>query len=65
LGTTRIWWDGKLVGQATSASLGDDDATLLRAAVFGAVYTQNAAGYPVEVYVDDIVIADGYINPVP
>jgi hypothetical protein len=64
-GTTRIWWDGKLVGQATSPLLGDDDPALGRGAAFGAVYTQNAAGYPIEVYVDDIVIADGYINPVP
>lgn len=65
VGYARIWYDGKLQGERVHAMLGNDDPTSLRAASFGAVYTQNATGYPIEVYVDDIVIADGYINPVP
>lgn len=65
VGTARVWWDGKLVGQRTIEFLGDDDPKVIRAAEFGAVYTQHAIGYPVEVYVDDVVIANGYIDPVP
>jgi hypothetical protein len=31
----------------------------------GLTYTQNAASYPLEVYVDDVVIANGFIDPTP
>src|SRR4029077_2094660 len=54
LGTARVWFDGKLVAVRTINELGDDDPTIVRAAVFGAVYTQDASAYPIEVYVDDI-----------
>lgn len=63
LGTCRIWYDGKLQGEAISADLGDNNPALIRGAAFGLVYTQGAAAYPIEVYLDDIVIADGYIDP--
>lgn len=63
LGSARIWYDGKLVGTATNALLGDDDPTLWRGSSFGMVYTQHGLGLPIEVYTDDVAIADGYIDP--
>jgi len=65
LGTSRVWFDGKLQGSATSANMGSNNTTAIYWTRVGLVYTQNAASYPLQVYVDDIVIANGFIDPSP
>ena len=62
-GTVRVWYDGKFHSVATSPALGDDDPTLVRGTQMGMVWTQLAGGYPIEVFVDDVTIANGYIDP--
>jgi len=65
LGTSRVWFDGKLQGSATSANMGSNNTTAIYWTRVGLVYTQNAASYPLQVYVDDIVVANGFIDPTP
>jgi len=63
LGYAKIWYDGKLIGSKSDALLGDDDPTRSRGFQFGLVYTQNALSYPLAFYVDDVKVANGYIDP--
>ena len=65
MGTSRVWYDGKLQGVAVNSLLGDDDPTATRQTMMGLVYTQLAAAYPLQVYVDDVVVANGFIDPTP
>jgi len=65
LGTSRVWFDGQLQGSATSANMGSSDPTAIYWTRMGLTYTQNAASYPLQVYVDDVVIANGFIDPSP
>ena len=64
-GTSQVWFDGKLQGSATSSRMGGSDATMTYWTRMGLVYTQNAASYPLQVYVDDVVVANGFIDPTP
>jgi hypothetical protein len=43
--------------------MGDSNPLLSRNAQFGLVYTQNAQTYPLIIYIDDISVANGYIDP--
>jgi hypothetical protein len=43
--------------------MGDNNSSLSRNAQFGLVYTQNTASYPLVVYIDDVTVANGYIDP--
>jgi hypothetical protein len=45
--------------------MGSNDPTAIYWTRVGLVYTQNAASYPLQVYVDDIMIANGFIDPSP
>jgi hypothetical protein len=64
-GTSQVWFDGKLQGSATSANMGGSDGTVTYWTRMGLVYTQLAASYPLQVYVDDVVVANGFIDPTP
>ena len=63
LGYTNVWFDGKLIAQGSYALLGDNDPTLTRGAQFGLVYTQQALSYPLIIFLDDVTVANGYIDP--
>jgi hypothetical protein len=65
VGISRVWFDGQLQGTATSANMGSNDPTAIYWTRMGIAYTQNAAAYPLQVYVDDVVIANGFIDPTP
>jgi len=65
IGTSKVWFDGKLLTTATNPLLGSDSMTAIRDWELGLVYTQLAAGYPLDIYVDDVVIANGYVDPTP
>jgi hypothetical protein len=45
--------------------MGSNNTTAIYWTRVGIAYTQNAASYPLQVYVDDIVIANGFIDPSP
>jgi hypothetical protein len=72
VGYTKVWWDGKKIADsndinpsnvASLAGMGDNLTATKRNAQFGLVYTQNALAYPLVVYIDDISVANGYIDP--
>jgi hypothetical protein len=63
VGYTKVWFDGKLIAQGADPLLGDNDPTLNRGAQFGLVYTQDALSYPLVIYLDDVTVANGYIDP--
>jgi hypothetical protein len=70
VGYTKVWFDGKLIASSSdvlalgnNGLLGDNDPTLNRGAQFGLVYSQNAFSYPLVIYLDDVAVANGYIDP--
>jgi hypothetical protein len=65
VGVGRVWYDGQLQGVATSANMGSSSTSAIYWTRLGIAYTQNAASYPLQVYVDDVVIANGFIDPTP
>jgi hypothetical protein len=72
IGYTKVWWDGKKVADSNNVNttfvpflsgMGDNNPSATRNAQFGLVYTQNALSYPLVIYIDDISVANGYIDP--
>lgn len=61
--TALIWYDGKLQGSTSSSGMGNNVGADTMTPEFGLVYTQNAAAHPLQVYVDDVKIANGFIDP--
>ena len=72
IGYSRTWWDGKKIADSNNinplnvpflAGMGDNVTSSNRNAQFGLVYTQNALTYPLVIYIDDVSVANGYIDP--
>jgi uncharacterized protein YjdB len=72
IGYTKAWWDGKKIADSNNINtlftsylkgMGDNNPSSSRNAQFGLVYTQNALSYPIVVYIDDVTVANGYIDP--
>ncbi len=72
IGYTKVWWDGKKIADSNNINptnvsyltgMGDNNPALNRGAQFGLVYTQDALSYPLVMYLDDITVANGYIDP--
>ncbi len=72
IGYSKTWWDGKKIADSNNinpanvvglTNMGDNNPVLNRGAQFGLVYTQNALSYPIVMYLDDVTVANGYIDP--
>lgn len=72
VGIARCWWDGKLIADtnyqnpsnnSALSSMGSNTGSNLRNAQFGIAFTQNAASYPITLYIDDIAVDNGCRDP--
>jgi hypothetical protein len=61
-GRSRGWFDGKLAFDVTDTRLGGDVATSPETIRLGIVYQQSLGGSSV-VYLDDVAIANGFVDP--
>ncbi len=65
-GRARLWIDGKEMFDVTSPDLGSGLSTAAHRFEIGVAWVQGNTGTTAtSVYVDDVALADGYIEPVP
>lgn len=62
IGYSRIWVDGRLVATGQSDRMGSDDPNVVMKPRFGMSHSEKQSG-AIELFVDDVVISNGFIDP--